>query len=407
MLQVGVYGLLCMQELMEAEVMEAAQSRAGQGLLRKPAADNDGYHVLIEGAIRNLLKKCESLRARKRFFANKVEETNATGSPQGNSPAPSTQTPPAWDPLAGTPALHPSDPPPVSDQFQSFLLQMELDRSRPSSASVLNAQAQHGQHKALHKVTDEGSSQAATATAAPAAARQARQAYGTAVTWEAGVRAESGIALAIGPWAHTSSSLPVSHQTTMTVDLTSPNPEPPLPPEAANQTHAPSPYAQVPRIHSIDSVANLGNAATPSSQDAPLLADSNNGESAPHQQANGMATNMQTKQQRKPTQQPSADVDEVSAGPSRSANHGAAACVAAAADDDDDDYGGTSNASQVCIHQHPTFSKLVPVCLVMQCTRCSIAVSLHIQVPGIPSTLPGDLCTAEATLQHLMHIGTV
>ncbi|KAL0039084.1 hypothetical protein WJX77_007371 [Trebouxia sp. C0004] len=57
----------------EAEVMTAAQARVGEGPLR--AAEGKEPKAL-QSEVAHLMNVCEKLRARKRFFANKVEEIN-------------------------------------------------------------------------------------------------------------------------------------------------------------------------------------------------------------------------------------------------------------------------------------------------------------------------------------------
>ena len=62
-----------MQDSVEAEVMTAAQARIGEGPLR--AAEGKEPKAL-QSEVTHLMSTCEKLRARKRFFANKVEEIN-------------------------------------------------------------------------------------------------------------------------------------------------------------------------------------------------------------------------------------------------------------------------------------------------------------------------------------------
>ncbi|KAL0047258.1 hypothetical protein WJX82_010979 [Trebouxia sp. C0006] len=66
----------------EAEVMTAAQARIGEGPLR--AAEGKEPKAL-QSEVAHLMNVCEKLRARKRFFANKVEEIN---NPKANARPP-------------------------------------------------------------------------------------------------------------------------------------------------------------------------------------------------------------------------------------------------------------------------------------------------------------------------------
>lgn len=191
---------------MEAEAMAAAEARAGTGLLRKTAADHCSGSDLfdrtawqssgLESSIERLMKRCEGLRARKRFFANKVEETNADGGEPSQAPPPQDQQVLASDPQQS----------------------MELDLT--DSAAEPNSSAQHaqqGQNPASH---DASMLQApSTKQAEQQQAERAHHSSSHETIWESGVRAESGIALAIGPWAHTSSSPPVTNQGHVTAPI--------------------------------------------------------------------------------------------------------------------------------------------------------------------------------------------
>ena len=71
-----------LQDSVEAEVMTAAQARIGEGPLR--AAEGKEPKAL-QSEVAHLMNVCEKLRARKRFFANKVEEIN---NPKANARPP-------------------------------------------------------------------------------------------------------------------------------------------------------------------------------------------------------------------------------------------------------------------------------------------------------------------------------
>lgn len=108
---------------------EAAQAPIGEGPLR-PALAKDPKTLQAE--ISRLMTSCEKLRARKRFFANKVEEIN-------NPPPPPPRAPPPAHahPLLGTPspqhAVAEADPSPTSlDGFAQAIVQMHASNGPAS-----------------------------------------------------------------------------------------------------------------------------------------------------------------------------------------------------------------------------------------------------------------------------------
>ena len=72
--------------------MEAAQASIGQGPLR-PAEGKEPKALQAE--ITRLMASCEKLRARKRFFANKVEEITNPPPPPPRPSSPTPGAPPA------------------------------------------------------------------------------------------------------------------------------------------------------------------------------------------------------------------------------------------------------------------------------------------------------------------------
>ncbi len=314
-----------LQDSVEAEVMTAAQARIGEGPLR--AAEGKEPKAL-QSEVAHLMNVCEKLHARKRFFANKVEEINnpkANARPPTHSPGSSPDQPlddagagtaqPLHEHAAGSSGrLHsaaPSltsfpnhtprasvSPPPADQLIESWVVTppttpaVTPPASPPATTSDPNANGldhsthgtgkadaatsdaaavssvsltsdgrvtadthgtaasdghvtmqeagtstqvrQESQHAEQHTTTSsfweappavnensvaqQHSSRPASGLSAPNECHQEdvlqqcnRRPIG--LTWADGVRAPAGMALAIGPWAHTSSStLPVTTQ---------------------------------------------------------------------------------------------------------------------------------------------------------------------------------------------------
>lgn len=299
--------------------MTAAQARIGEGPLR--AAEGKEPKVL-QSEVTHLMNACEKLRARKRFFANKVEEiTNprATAAPPSHSPQASPAQPSddtgagANRPFSAAPshtsfpinAAQSSPSPPASDQMHlveswvvtppitpsisraaSPVANADKDKSHDShavnavggdkdadmadadvsndimvsarhspNAALMNCPGHEGGPNEQGRHSGEGrqqlysrpsSSQGRQAGHQTSAGQQhsSRPASGQSMlsvqgsqhaqrpvrrpinlSWADGVRAPAGIALAIGPWAHTSSpALPVTTQAIRheIIDLASP-----------------------------------------------------------------------------------------------------------------------------------------------------------------------------------------
>ena len=312
-----------LQDSVEAEVMTAAQARIGEGPLR--AAEGKEPKAL-QSEVAHLMNICEKLRARKRFFANKVEEINnpkanarppphgpgsspnqplddagagaaqplhelaagSSGRPHSAAPSltsfpnhtPRTSvSPPPADQLIeswvvtppATPAVTPPPSPPATTSnpdasdpdhsnhgtgkadatndaaaVSSIRLtsdgRVTADTHGAAASDYVTVQEagtslqvrQESQH-AQHHTTSTSSREAPPAANETSVAQQhgSRPASGLrapkechhedvsqqcnrrpiGLTWADGVRAPMGMALAIGPWAHTSSSaLPVTTQ---------------------------------------------------------------------------------------------------------------------------------------------------------------------------------------------------
>ena len=368
---------------MEAEAMEAAQARSGEGLLRKPAADYAACSQL-ESVIETMMKGCEHLRARKRFFANKVEETNASGSPPRGSPAPpgGSPAPPGGSspPLGVSPAYQtsnpsaqhptPQDPPaqppsgqgPLSEaphqqpsastngRFQPSLTQAEFEASGLDQDAPRAQHAQHDQDQAVHRAPHHHADPGASLRAAEAT-EQPEQASCT--TWEAGVRAESGIALAVGSWAHTSSTLP--NQSHRVVNLTSSQQHLPVAVEQGTDAAEGLPE-QIPSSHVDGGDECPECTVTLAAQAAHAQSEFETSTGPGPAQANGMAENPQESQNLPVQQRHVPDGTDAAADPPTDVNPGEAAVVAAAAVDaangDDDDIPGSSGGLQVIVLMH-------------------------------------------------------
>lgn len=290
-----------MQDSVEAEVMTAAEARIGEGPLR--AAEGKEPKAL-QSEVAHLMTACEKLRARKRFFANKVDEiTNPRAAPTQPSHGPeasperpsrdhgaglgqpfsaelshkpqTSASPPPSDrthlveswvvtpPLipavsrAATPSATAGNPnheagnptaaaadeavamsetnptasgraaadtdacaPPGSDismrEAGSCLQVMHDSQQAPQHVGKTSPKQdtpdKHGGSLPQQHSSRPKSSQSKAGMHGPHASQQCT---GQAVSlrWADGVRAPVGVALAIGPWAHTSSSaLPVTTQ---------------------------------------------------------------------------------------------------------------------------------------------------------------------------------------------------
>lgn len=135
---------LLLQDSVEAEVMEAAQAPIGQGPLR-PAEGKEPKALQAETS--RLMSSCEKLRARKRFFANKVEEINnpPPPPPRPSSPAPANPLPVPSGQSTGADAAQPSSadtpsPPTSLDCLAQAVVQMH---ARTDSASLPSSNQMH------------------------------------------------------------------------------------------------------------------------------------------------------------------------------------------------------------------------------------------------------------------------
>ena len=354
-----------MQDSVEAEVMTAAEARIGEGPLR--AAEGKEPKAL-QSEVAHLMTACEKLRARKRFFANKVDEiTNPRAAPTQPSHGP--QASPDWpslgpgtglgQPLNAGPshtsspmhAPQPSVSPPPSEHthlVESWVATPPLTPavSRAATPTATAGNPKHEAGNANAAAADEAvamsgtnptaSSRAAADTGACGApgndvsmteagsclqvmpdSQQAQQLAGktspkqdapdkhvdsvlqqhssrpkssqskadtdgrhapqqctgqpVSLRWADGVRAPVGVALAIGPWAHTSSSaLPVTTQALQhdVIDL------------ASSSGHSHTSGLGAHNTHTVDTEAGITPSADADDCPAPALSQHTAGKAA-------------------------------------------------------------------------------------------------------------------------------